>query len=178
MEHVDVLSDIASLIEHLARGQQDRQHGGREVTALWEAGGIEWKARADKLIMPHGKTPCTVVDLKKCQEADYLSCQKAIDNYDYHVQAALYHEGIKAILGCLPHFVWVFVEEHYPHGIQVIDCDDHTLQAGLDRLLQFEDQYKACLDSGEWPGYGTKIIRGGLPSYRLRQLQQDQELAG
>lgn len=146
-----------------------RQHGGCEVCVKWEYGGLPLKCRLDKLIL-EGSCPPTIVDIKKVAvgRGGDERFSYAVRDYHYDVQAAYYVDAVEQATGARCVFIWVIVEDDYPHSVNVIQCDPATLDIGRGKYQQLLSQYKLCLESDRWPGYSDRVHFGGLPEYLKR----------
>jgi len=144
-----------------------RQRGGYEATIVWEMEGELCKGRLDKLIPRSEKLPSVVVDLKKCRlgHAKLDLFEKAILNYNYDMKAAWYVDGVAALTGDPPGFVWIAVEDEYPYGVNVVQADRETLLVGRIRYRELLGKYLRSKSSGEWDGYTKDIVSGGLPDW-------------
>ncbi len=148
-----------------------RQRGGYEATAIWELEGERCKGRYDKLIPRTDKLPPVIIDLKKCRmgHARTDMFEKAIRDYRYDVKAAWYCDGLNKITGDPPLFVWIAVEDEYPHGLNVIQADRATINVGRIRYRKLFADYLRAKQSGQWQGYTNEIVVGGLPEYMKYQ---------
>lgn len=131
---------------------------------------IKAKARLDKSVPKNDRLilPPLIVDLKKVQvgKATDEECAWAIYRYGYDVKAAWYRKVYKKAMGEDPSFIWVFVEDNPPYGINVIQCDHDTEVVGELRLRECIRKYVWGVKNGEWPGYledHTRPRSGGLP---------------
>jgi len=177
-EPTDVISatDSAS-IEAIYRAVRNhkvvnliRQHGGYEVTAVAAMRGVKFKIRLDKLILD-GNCPPSIVDLKKTTVggAAIQKFERSVDKYNYDVRAAMYVDVIKALTGKLCHFIWVVVEDGFPHGINVIHADLDTIRVGRAKYRGLTDDFLRCVEADDWPGYTNDIIPGGLSKWGRRE---------
>ena len=123
----------------------------KELPVFWTdpQTGIQCKARLDAY------KPGVIVDIKSCDTAlteDFL--RKAL-HYGYDVQAAHYSRGVEAVFHCSePDFYFIAVEKSPPYAVNVLQASVTFIDRGAWRLIGFLDKLKACLESGEWPGYG------------------------
>lgn len=170
----------ARLHDHPALGLFKRK-GWSELSGVYERNGVLCKFRSDRV--PEDMD--LIIDIKKVQlgKARIYDCETAIANYGFHVQAAMNVDGIKAHhpRGLEPRFVWVFIEDAHPFGVQVIVADEGTIQCGRDELDWVLADYKRCIQYGKFPDYmpdGTKPFVGGLPEWKRKQIQSRRQAMG
>lgn len=119
-----------------------------------------------------------LIDLKKTQDARAPAFERAIMNYRYHVQAALYMDAWRWASGDST-LSWQFlaVEEQPPHAAKIYELDDTALAEGRKLYREALDQYAHCLERDEWPAYPCdepELI--GLPSWRVAQIEDEMEV--
>jgi exodeoxyribonuclease VIII len=105
-----------------------------------------------------------VVDLKTTTCAIPYLFEKDFFSYDYCLQIAMIHEGVKATLG---YEIWDFIdlaiEKQAPYLPAIFTIDENALNYGLDMFHDLLRKFKTCLDTSNWPGYQPHKIE--LPSY-------------
>jgi len=154
-----------------------RQHGGHEVSVVWDAEGFPAKSRLDKWITgDDGKWPATVVDLKKCR-IGHGGCDKFADAmraYGYDIQAAWYVDAVAQVTGKHAKFVWVTVEEQFPYSVNVMQCDAATLAFGRERYQRLLELLRRGQTTGHWPGHmrGLEIGSVGLPDWFIKRERE------
>lgn len=136
-----------------------RQHGGCEVSLVWSLYGVPCKARLDKLITG-ANCPDTIIDVKKCQagSATEDAIQKSVRDYAWDMQASWYVDGVAAVLGKAPTFLWLFVEDSPPHDVVVVRASGSMLALGRAKYRRAIERYTWCLRANYWPGYADDII--------------------
>lgn len=157
-------------LAHPVAGPYLAAPGAAEVSVFWtdERTGIPCKARIDKVI--HDATGMPVlVDVKTVgQSADPASFARACASFAYHVQAAFYPDGWHAATGEDAAFTHIVIETDPPHLTSVVNLDDASLNAGIDRYEDALDTYARCRESGVWPGYTESFPATiTLPAYAL-----------
>lgn len=155
-----------------------RQHGGEEMSAIWDCAGITAKARFDKLILGKETAPDTIIDVKKTRlyKSTTTMWEKSVKEYQYHIQAAFYVDAVASLTGKTPTFLWLIVEDKPPHCCNVIQCNRDTLAVGRQDYKRHVATYHDCKLTGDWPGPSyladkgkIDIQQGGLPQYYLNQ---------
>lgn len=137
--------------------------GSPEVTALWDQGGIECKARFDWLPSGHQ----VIVDLKTASEADYDGFARAAGRYKYAIQASLYSMAAKACgLGDRP-MIFIVVENEPPHAVALYTLDEEAIYSATYKIERLLEQYAECKSSGDYPGYAIEVQSLSLPKWSL-----------
>jgi exodeoxyribonuclease VIII len=143
--------------------------GKAEQTAVWvdPKTNIFCKVRPDYL-----RYDDVIVDLKTAERADYTGFQRAVANFGYHIQAAMYTRGIEALTGRKQTFLFVVIEKEPPYAIAVYNLEQLALDTGTmlieEQLDKLADYYKR-LDAGtpleEWAGYPVGVQEMRLPTW-------------
>lgn len=94
-----------------------------------------------------------IVDFKTCADASTDAFMRDALRMGYHVQAAMYCEGVKAVTGHESSFVFVCVEKEAPYAINILQADEAFLLYGLDEYRYLMGLYHECMEKNEWPGY-------------------------
>ena len=126
--------------------------GTAEGSIFWkdERTGLELKARLDLI----GNT--VVFDLKTTQDASAESFLRSALDYGYHRQAAWYLDAARAAGHPAEAFVFIAVEKAAPYGVATYVLDAALIDRGRLENEANLDLYKACKESGHWPGYPTQ----------------------
>lgn len=145
-------------------------HGGqREVSLVWidEETGIKCKGRLDVL------NPPAVPDVKSTINAQPAQFEKAIWNFGYHRQAALYLDGLAALNGGdTNQFVFIAVEKSAPYDVIVRPAGESVIAAGRMAYKRALFSYKKCRETDTWPGYDGpegNLTPLELPEWALRE---------
>ena len=134
--------------------------------------GVAVKVRYDKLT--DSGMPC---DLKKCQKAGRDDFSRTINNYGYHVSAALYMDAWEWQFGeKLDVMRWIAVEEQSPHAALRYKPDADALMIGRALYREALELYANCLDSDEWPSYEDDEEDIGLPNYAVSNYEEGLEV--
>lgn len=134
--------------------------------------GVPVKVRYDKLTdagMP--------VDLKKCQKAGRDDFSRTINNYGYHISAALYMDAWEWQFGeTLDVMRWIAVEEQSPHAAMRYKPDADALMIARAMYREALELYAHCLDRDEWPSYEDDDEEIGLPNYAVSNYEEGLEV--
>lgn len=121
----------------------------RERPIFWtdEKTGLLCKCRVDAM------TSSAAVDIKTTTDGSAKAFLRDAIKYGYHVQAAHYLDGIEAALGKRPDWYFIVIEKAEPHGVHIFKASDDFLEYGAFVRDQLMETIRACMESGEWPGY-------------------------
>lgn len=160
-----------SLVMELLSGK-----GANELTLVWEDKeyGVPCKSRLDG-VRALGNEP-VIVDCKTSADPVSLrNFQKAIGNFGYHEQAAMYREGLQALRPReTPYrFLWIAIETKPPYAVRVFECEYDALEAGYQQHREHLRQYAECLKHDIWPGYPPGIETAGLPAWMQKTFDAE-----
>jgi hypothetical protein len=158
-----------------------RAQGGFEVAVLWtdpELGPL--KGRLDKLAAADTDRP-VIVDLKSTSARLTIeSLEREVAAHNYAMKAAMYCDGVQAVTGKAPRFLWIFQEKTPPYDILPLAADDETLGIGREEYRLALARVRHAERTNEWPGVCDApgaIPTGGLPEYlraRWRRMRGTQ----
>lgn len=130
-----------------------------EAVAIWDDGDVQRRAKLD------GICGRFAVDLKTTVDASTDAFGLSAARYHYAGQAAWYIDALAAVGIDDPHLLFIAVEKHPPHLVNVIELDPYDVQLGAHRNRTAIDLYRRCRDAGEWPAYGDGINTAQLPRW-------------
>lgn len=140
-----------------------------EVSIFWldKHTNCPLKARVDILTLKDGEI--YLGDLKNftgLHDEEFIGQQVVRQNY--MMQMALYAQGIEAVLGKYPKFIyWVFIEPVKPYGCKIRRAGmDHVFNASKAFIEHFR-RYLECSESNTWPCYDIEDAPLLLPAYFL-----------
>ena len=123
------------------------------VTGVWVRG------RADKVSEWEGET--ILVDLKTTPDADPREFNRgAVARFRYYLQAAVYgwlYQATNPMPVSVPEMLFVAVSKTEPHLVSVNRLDWAYDDLGQTAMRTALNTYKACMNTGEWPGYPTEV---------------------
>lgn len=106
------------------------------------------------------------VDVKTCPSASPAKLPKHIADFGYHIQAAHYLDGMRALgIAAKPALVFVFVEKDAPHLVNPVQLNPLALEIGAHYIRQARLIWAECMESGQWPGYSDDIELIELPGW-------------
>ncbi|CAK0773445.1 Exodeoxyribonuclease VIII [Gammaproteobacteria bacterium] len=140
--------------------------GSAELTALWDCNGHPCQARFDYLKRSRG----VAFDLKSTCDASPEGFSKSIATFGYHIQAAWYAMGFKAVTGeDLADFVFIAIEKTAPYAVAAYRLDDEAMQIGKHQCLRALKILETCKADDHWPGYGDNLQGITLPRWAMMQ---------
>lgn len=154
-----------------------------EVSMFTEhrATGLDIKIRPDYLVTPCAQFPNgLVIDGKSCHDASKEGFGRAVWNYSYGLQAALYTSVAQQILETSgrPAFVWLAQESSAPYACLYHGAGDRLLQYWERKIEEVMPRIAECFTSGIWPGYSTGVEFVQLPGWAERILDAEEEEPG
>lgn len=153
------------------------ERGPAERSLFWQDAetGVWCRARLDHMpTAEFGSRWFIVSDYKTTKSADPEEIAKAVYSYGYHIQAAMYLEGVRALgIHADPRMVFVFQEKAAPYLATVIELDHTALKIGHSQLRKALSLYKQCSETGRWPGYSEQVETISLPVWAERKHEED-----
>lgn len=111
-----------------------------EVSALGMIEGVPFKGRCDAL------TDDPMWDLKKVRATDDQTINRTIDEFGYHIQAAIYRELFQRDRFCLG-----FVEGTAPYDVRPVELSPMWMKIGRSEMLGLIQRYKYSIAHRVWP---------------------------
>jgi hypothetical protein len=160
----------ASMVFNPARGPAERSLFWQDTeTGVWCRARLDHMPTAD-----YTARWFIVSDYKTTRSAHPEQISKAVYDYGYHIQAAMYLEGVRALgIHADPRMVFVFQEKAAPYVTTVIELDHVALKIGHSQLRKALALYRQCSESGRWPGYSEQVETISLPVYAERKHEED-----
>ena len=101
-----------------------------------------------------------VPDYKTCQSVNPATFYSDFIKYGYHVQCAMYREGIRKVFGEeVESFFFVAQEKEPPYISQVYLCDSEITLFGEKAMRLGIEKYIECREKGIWETYSDKVIQ-------------------
>ncbi|MGV2383985.1 MAG UNVERIFIED_CONTAM: PD-(D/E)XK nuclease-like domain-containing protein [Thermobifida fusca] len=176
-EYEQIQAMAAALRAHPVAGPIFTESAGRaEQSLFWQdpETRVVCRARVDHLPHPTQQGRLILADYKTCVTADPRKLPRVIAEHGYHLQAAWYMDGVRALgAGEDVAFLFVFQEKTAPHLVTVVELDHEALQVGAYLAREARQLYAACRRTGRWPGYSDDSpVVVSLPSYYSRQFEE------
>lgn len=110
-----------------------------------------------------------MLDLKSTGDSRERKFTSIAYDKGYHVQAAYYSDGAKAITGVEHEFYFAVVEADPPHGVILYQAGQDMLTEGREWVQTALTIYRKCMETGSWPAYTTDVQVLGLPGWAKRR---------
>lgn len=140
--------------------------------------GVELRGKLDYLTNPMRSGRVIPVDVKTCDDASPAGIRRAVTNFHYDLQGAVYRRLIRLALHQQPApMVFIFVETNPPHGVNVVQlAHEAWITGGQWKLRTILALHAQCLAANEWPAYpmGTHAIEP--PGWYLHQLDINDDM--
>ncbi|MEM7227281.1 MAG: PD-(D/E)XK nuclease-like domain-containing protein [Planctomycetota bacterium] len=163
----DMLAMRRAVLAHPMANTLLSGSGANELSLIWDdpTTGVRCKARADRFTAAAGVA--SFVDLKGVRDASPYGMSKAVAQYGWHRQAAMYIDGAFAIEPANRWYIIIAVEKTPPYAVGVYEMNEEAIDAGRrerDKLLKL---WMQCHERDEWPGYGDGILDLNLPGWAI-----------
>lgn len=149
----DQLDGIAASLMTHDTAQALMQTGYKEVTLIWQDAdtGLWLKARPDLLCLDIDTGVC--IDLKSTEDAAREAFARSCVKYNYDLSAAMYLDGLRAVLARDFDFLFLAAEKTAPYARALYGAPEEMLERGRRRYKQALSQLTDCLANNRWPGY-------------------------
>ena len=147
-----------------------------EVPFFWEDPdtGEKCKCKVDALRLRNGKY--AVIDYKTTTDASTETFNKHIFRFGYHVQAAMYTEGVQIALGLdyRPRFLFVAQEKKAPYAVNVIEVSEDVMNYGSTVYHELMRKYHECKVMDVWNGYCEDVPNESwLPGWVESEFEEE-----
>lgn len=141
---------------------------GREVSVFADVDGVAVRARFDIYDGVNGG------DLKSARDASPAGFNRSVANYGYAFQERWYREVDIAATGTeLESFKFLVCENFAPYLVGVYDLDFMWDDIAKEKVKRARDLYRACTETGEWPGYPTVTLTP--PNWAVFEASDNEE---
>lgn len=134
-----------------------------EDAILWqdEATGMPCRCKPDAM------GASFIADLKSCTDASPSAFARDAIKYGYHIQAAHYLNGFKALRPEVedPKFYFLAVEKEPPFAVGVYEFDAESMTFAHEKTAELLDFYAQCKNIDVWPGYSAKVQMMSIPKW-------------
>jgi hypothetical protein len=97
------------------------------------------------------------LDIKKCQDSSYWTFRRESMKAHRDFQEAWYRFVLSLVGIEVNQFLFVGVEELPPHGVGDYRIAAKTVTAAIPLVHQAIDEWKRCVETGDWKGYPPEI---------------------
>jgi hypothetical protein len=136
--------------------------GKPERTLVWETDGVACRARLDWLHDDY----LFIDDLKTVgRSAEPQAFSRSLFGLGYHIKAAFYARGVRALSGVTPEFRIVAVETSPPYAISVVGLAPAAVELGEACVEHALRLWGECLAANDWPGYSRRVHYAEPPAW-------------
>lgn len=151
----------AKLREHKWANNLLSQGGQPEASAFWQDPdtNLWWRCRWDRMPEPGPRRRPILVDYKTTDKggAAPKKFSKAIADFRYYLQAAVYTAGYNCMFGMetgVPAaFALIAQERVAPYRVAVYELHPDAIAKGRKDMQRAMAIYAECTETGTWPGY-------------------------
>ncbi len=189
---VDAIGTIARKVHDRLSGMGIVLHSERsEMAAIAQVDGVWCRCMVDNA---PADPRLPLYDLKTTAGSVHPDAlAKTVADYGYDVQAAHYLRTWREATGEDRKFRFIFVEKTAPFEVGVVElyaddigrpASDYQPDEALtgdwfadaeQKLMRARMQWRACLDSGVWPGYPPRVALIGAPIWHRRNSASAQD---
>jgi hypothetical protein len=162
-QDLDTAKRIAGAVRaHPIAGKILRQ-GRAEVVARWDDPelSVACKGRLDWYDPEFG----VAFDLKTTSDASQREFARSVSNFRYHVQAAMYLSGLRALGMPAEYFLFGCVEKVAPFAVAVYVLDVPALDTGERAMRRDMRVLAECCATGLYPSYPETITTLSMPAW-------------
>lgn len=129
--------------------------GRVELSCYWtdRATGVRCRMRPD--FAPDVEP--VIVDLKSCEDAGERAFAASAWRHGYHVTAAWYVDGWRAVMNEKRDYIFAAWEKEPPYASAWYYATDEMLEAGRAEYRRLLAIYAECLARDKWPGYAAEL---------------------
>ena len=110
-----------------------------------------------------------IPDLKTAESAALDQFERNVSRYRYHVQAAYYIDNCNLAGIEKENFFFIVVEKTPPYLVRCLLMNSDVIEYGRNLYQRDIQVYRNCLESGQWPGWGSGYDEVALPPWELKQ---------
>lgn len=99
--------------------------------------------------------------------------RSSVFQFGYDIQAAMYLR-LNAMTGGDPNakFAWIVQETEEPYLCSILGASPSLIECGNMKLDYVLKQWKRCMETGVWDGYGKKIAWLEAPVWELAKIEE------
>lgn len=127
--------------------------GPAELDIVWEEQGQHFRGIVDK----YSERRSIIVDLKTTDDASPEGFKRSVWKYRYHVQAAMYIAGMRALGYEVNAFIFVAIEKTPPYQIGLYYLSEKDIATGTAIMWQAVEKFQQCQQADAWPMYDNII---------------------
>ena len=163
-----LVSEVRRQLGEMGLGHVFSEGGSAEEKFRWLEGGVECSAKLDWYLLKDNRAE--IWDFKVTNCAHPKSVAKRIGNDFLDVEEEFHTRALAAahpeLQGRIT-FRFLFADDSFPFCITPYENDGLGRGIGLSKVERALSLWRACLESGKWPGYASGIVKGETPKWAL-----------
>lgn len=143
--------------------------GDSELTLVWDQDGTRCRARPDRISTDRK----IIVDVKTggtSAEPDTWGRTQLV-RMGYYFGAAFYRQGVKALCGVVPEYVYLVVEQEPPFLCSLVGLEPAALDFAKRKVARALSIWRDCAKSGRWPGYPARVCYVEIPPWEEARFE-------
>ncbi len=168
-EDAAYVAGIAAAVHRNETARKYLRRGQSEVVVIWEAFGRLFKGRLDRW----NSEGNLVLDLKTCRDCRPWTFGAQAHKLGYHIQMAMYVDGVKAVTGIAPSVRILAPENKPPFESAVYRVPEDVLDLGRSEYITLLHRLIECETSGLWPPEIEDECDLQLPAYAFQDDDND-----
>lgn len=167
-----LMRDTADTIPQLQQMRRGNYIVERSAYHVDPETGVEVRCRPDQYNLDNK----IILDLKSAASAAYPDFQRAVGQFGYHVQDAVYSDvWPNAGGGDVEGFFFLVIEKSEPPTFALYEIDAAAAKEGHAVYRAALEKYAQCAAKNEWPGYPTDIQTINLRRWDYHLTEPPQE---
>lgn len=147
----------------------------KQVCVVWVDSdtGVKCKGLLDML------SPEAITDLKTTDDASAKGFSHKINSYLYHVQAAMYCDGVTANSdGIVLPYQIIAIESEPPYCPAIYALEENSLLTGRAIYKHALQIFKDCVENNSWPGYSQFVEEISIPLFAINKVLEEGVING
>lgn len=143
-----------------------------QVSIFWEDSetGVKMKGRPDAIMQSGEKI--SIVDLKTTADASLQTFSRTMLKFGYHIQGAVYSDGLCALNGGVQLPVQIIAAETVaPYGVAVYEIGEKSLAIGRMQYREALKRYKSARENGNFHCYSQFSEDIEIPQYAIDRVE-------
>jgi hypothetical protein len=173
----DIRPMVDALVSKVAVGCDSpfTANGKDEVTCIWKEGNVFCRARFDRLVTDGFQFD--IWDWKTTTDVSEEALMRKIVDKGYHIQAAFYSRGLRAIHpNARISFIFGFVESKAPHAVSRVCLSEGFMDLGERAASRAIAQWQQASAAGKWPEAAEgKTLQILPPDWYVRKFEEAAE---
>lgn len=111
------------------------------------------------------------IDLKTARSAHPDAFARAVVDYGYHAQEAIYSDVWRSLGKNVEGFLFLVIEPETPHAFALYELPPSIVEEGRAMMRAALDTYSSCRKSDTWPAYGEGVQELSFKRWAYRMTE-------